>query len=180
MQKVFKLISIILFIVIILLLAVGILSGFETDTKVSITIDAPRNVTWKRIIDYGEYSKWFFSGAKIISNDAIPLQRNSVLTVYPAMGTGTISTEYKILEYLPEKKITVRNLGKMQIPLVRDKIITIELKSLPDGSSEVSWLETYSVKTFIGKIFNQLYYRHYKKTIAVNALRQLKRLIETY
>ena len=162
------------------MLIVSILSSSDTNIKISVTIDSPRNVTWKRIIDYGQYSKWLFLGSRIIREDVTPLQRNSMIIVYPAVGTGNIATDYKILEYLSDRKIAFRNIGKIQLPLVNDQIITVECRSLPDGSSEVIWLETYHVKTLLGKVFNQFYHRHHRKAIANNALRQLKRLIESF
>jgi hypothetical protein len=179
-QKVYKFIALALFLLIILFLLIGFLSGYETAFAVSETIDSPKNTTWKRVVDYGEFSKWLFPGARITLSKALPLERNSMLNIYPSNGSKTISTEYKILEFIPDKKIALRNIGKTQLPVINDQIITIELQSLRDGSSEIIWRESYRVKTFFSKIYNTLLYKNNRAAKAKRALRQLKRLIENY
>jgi hypothetical protein len=180
MQKIFKLTALVLFFIVIILLVIGILSGYETEFSISITIDSPKNTTWKRVVDYGEYSKWLFPGARVIPEKTTALQRNSMLNVYPSAGRKNIATEYKILEFNFEKKIAFRNIGSTQLLLVNDNIITLEIQSLPDGSSDLTWRETYRVKTFISKIYNQFFHKYNRKAAAKEALRKLKRLIEKY
>jgi uncharacterized membrane protein len=180
MQLLFKLIALVFFVLVMILLAVGLLSDFTTEFSASTTVDNPKNISWKKIIDYGEYPKWLFQGATIIAMDSEPLQRNSILAVYPPAGNQKISTEYRITEFVTEKRITWRNIGSNQLPLINDHTISIELQSLRDGSSEIIWHESYRVTTLFSKIYNALIYVHYRTSKARDCLRQLKRLIENY
>ena len=178
MQRLFKLIAIIFSSLVVLLVMVGFVSGYETEFSALITVDSPKNISWKKIVDYSAYPKWLFPKTNVTSMETIPLQRNSVLSVYPPAGNQKIATEYRITEFVPEKKIACRNVGTNQLPLLNDHIITLELQSLRDGSSEITWRESYHVTTFVSKIYNRLLYQHYRHRKAVDGLRQLKRLIE--
>jgi hypothetical protein len=180
MQSIYKLTALVLLAILIIFLLIGFLSGHENGFAVTTTIDSPQKATWKRIVDYGEFSKWLFPGARVVPSKPLPLERNSMLNIYPSTGSKTISTEYKILEFIPEKKIALRNVGKTQLPVINDHIITIELQTLRDGSTEIIWRETYRIITFFSKIYNALLYKNNRTTKAKEALRQLKRLIENY
>ena len=180
MQRLFKLIALIFFLLVILLLAVGLLTGYTTEFSTSIAIESPKNISWKKIVDYADYPKWLFQGAIIVSMDSEPLQRNSMLTVYPPAGNQKISTAYRITEFVPETRLTCRNVGANQLPLVNDHTISLELQSLRDGSSEIIWRESYRITTLFGKIYNSLIYEHYRGSKARDGLRLLKRLIENY
>jgi uncharacterized membrane protein len=180
MQRLFKFIAFIFLVPLVVLLSVGLFSDYESEFSALITIESPKNISWKKMVDYSAYPKWLFPKSNVTSMKAVPLQRNSVLAVYPPAGNQKISTEYRITEFVPEKKIACRNVGTNQLPLLNDHVITLELHALRDGSSEITWCESYHVTTFVSKIYDKLIYMHSRNRKLVDGLRQLKRLIENY
>lgn len=151
----------------------GILRGTNTEEQKHIIIEAPQAVVSNTLLDINNYEQWnTFSRTKKISS------HTSTRLVDYKIGQKIIRINEKF-SVSPDKNhfqfTPVDSLPNSFITSFRN---TIALKSLPDGTTQVSWQTQYAVSTIIGSLINRFLVQPALKKTLLKNLQSLKSFIE--
>ena len=172
-MKYYTFFAILLTLLFTAILIEGVIRGTGTEENALINIEAPLAVVFNTLIDIDNYALWnTFSSAKKGSSQTV-----SRLVDYK-IGQKIIRVNEKF-SVSPDKNhfqfTPVDSLPNSFITLFRNTVI---LKSLPDGTTQVTWQTQYAVSTIIGNIFNRVYVQAALKKALIKNLQSLKSFIE--
>jgi len=158
-NKIFKISSIIIIVLLLATLIIGILAPSKTYFTRTLIIKSPMSVVWRHIIDVENYSAWQ-AGIKgvEIENGNIPAV-NKTLRFYLSDYDSSLFHEETITALENDRLITFLRKGINENPLLKEFQTSYTLKRLMDGTTEVSVAISYSTRSLMIKIYNQLYLR---------------------
>ena len=178
MQKIFKIISVGILILLGFLFIIGIISSAETNITSSIVIERPSNLVWQKICDVNKMSDWRtnIAGPKLLNTE--PLEKNSIIQYYWQNSNKPIIQEEKVVEFKPEKILSLRLAGDPEKMLILNMVVSFEIKPLLDGTTELTSNISYKSKSFLTRIYNQVIMRRNLSRDNELTLKNLKHIIE--
>jgi len=178
MYQLIKLISIIMILFLFFLLMVGFVSTSYTSISCSEVIKSPTTVVWRTLIDHEKMPDWFgdIASAQIRGNS--PLTKGSILRNYISANKPGMYYDVEITDFVPEKHLSFFEIGSKNKRLLRNYKSNFELKSLLDGTTEITYRVSYITSSFLTRIFNRLYLKKQIENKCIERLHKLKQGIE--
>lgn len=135
-------------------------------------------VVWQILTDPDQMPQWYGEVERVELEKRQPVDKDVVLRLYdPKLGNGKYY-EVKVTEFIPEKHISLLKIGLGSNKLLRDYKQDFQLKTLLDGTTEITHKISYHSATFFTCIFSKLYLQKELKNRGIERLRRLKQVIE--
>jgi uncharacterized protein YndB with AHSA1/START domain len=161
-----------------LLVISGLVTSGETQFTLTEIIESPATVVWRTLIDLERIPEWDASVAKVQLANASVLKKGSEIDYYGGYNRQEIIYKERIVTFVPDKKIIFRDVNYRKIPLQSNYIRDYSLKSLLDGSTELSITVHYTCGSLITRIMERIYLRGHTMSKHRKQLNSLKRYIE--
>ena len=165
-------------IILLLLIFVGLFTSGETQISLNEIIEGPPTVVWQTLIDVERTPEWDPGVAKIrIANEA-NLKKGAEIDFYAGIALDEIVYKERIVTFVPDKHIVFRDVNYKNKPLQKNYIRDYSLKSLLDGSTELSVTVHYTSGSLITRILDRIYLRGQTMSRYRSQLSGLKKYIE--
>ncbi|MBN1408623.1 MAG: SRPBCC family protein [Calditrichaceae bacterium] len=155
------------------LLILGVVSGSEYDVVASTTIEAPQVVVLKELIDFNNYYKWCPNILKSEYNPETQFRESLYV-----MDKRPVSIHEKVQVILSENIILFTEHNNKARGYIQNITNAIHLKENSDGTTEVSWEMSYTLKPMLSKILNIFAVKPALNRMLVENLNGLKKNIE--
>ena len=167
------------FIVLLLLLGlVGLFSSPETQFSISEIIESPPTVVWGTLINVDRISEWDPGVVMLRISNAQSLKKDAEINYYSGGDIEEVVYKERITSFVPDKRIVFRDIKHKKIPLQKNFIREYTLKSLLDGSTELSVTVHYTCGSYITRILDRIYLRGHTMAKHRRQLHGLKSYIE--
>ena len=173
-----RIFAVIIIVLVFLFTAIGFMAPAETSFSISEQIGSPVTVVWRTLINDVKTPEWNAQVARINILGGSGYRDGAELNVFLRDAGKEVLTRAKIVSFVPEKKLVFLELPVSKKPLLRKQKRAYELKSLLDGSTELSVSISYETAGFITRVLDRLYLRGLLMNTHRMELRQLKRHIE--
>ena len=151
----------------------GLVRETDTEENAFIIIEAPQAVVFNTLLDINNYEQWnTFSRTKKISS------HTSTRLVDYKIGQKIIRVNEKFSVSPDKNHIQFTPVDSLPNSFITSFRNTIALKSLPDGTTQVSWQTQYAVSTIIGSLINRFHLQPALKNTLIKNLQSLKSFIE--
>jgi len=150
----------------------------ETSFTVSEQIGSPVTVVWRTLINQDKTPEWNNQISRIKIVNGKRYQKGTELIVFLQDGSQEVETRVEIISIVPEKKLVFLDIPGKKEPLLRSHQRAYQLKSLLDGSTELSVSISYKAAGFITRVFDRIYLRGFLMNAERSELLKLKRYIE--
>jgi len=155
------------------ILILGVVSGSEFGVDTSITIEAPQVVVLKELIDFGNYYKWCSNITKSEYNPDTQLRESTYI-----MDKHSVNMHEKVQVILSENIILFSEQNGKKRGYIQNIVNEIHLEENSDGTTEVQWEISYTLKPMLSKILNIFVIKPALKQMLDENLNGLKRIIE--
>jgi uncharacterized membrane protein len=176
--KLIKLISALIVLLLIFLVVVGLVSKSYTSISCTEVIKSPATVVWRTLVDIEKMPDWLDKISSVQVRFNAPLGKGAILRNYISSGKPGMYYDVEITDILPEKRLTLFEVGSKNKRLLRNHKSDFELKALLDGTTEITYRVTYITGSFLTKIFNRLYLQKQIENECIQRLDKLKQVIE--
>lgn len=178
MYTFFRVIGYTFIILLILFGIIGLFASPESQFSLNEIIESPATIVWRTMIDVDRISEWDPTGVSIRISNSSSLRKDSEIDYYANNISMEIIYKERVTGYIPDRRITYRDIIHRKIPLQQNFIRDYTLKSLLDGSTELSITVHYTCGSFITRILDRIYLRGYTMTKYRNQLNSLRNYIE--
>jgi uncharacterized protein YndB with AHSA1/START domain len=173
-----RIIAVVIVLIVILFAVIGFTASDETEFIVSEQIGSPVTVVWRTLISSEKTPEWNRQISRVRNLTEKKYQNGTELVIYLRDADQEIEHRVKIVSFVPEKKLVFLDIPQKNKPLLRNFQREYQLKSLLDGSTELSVTIKYNAASFITRIFDRLYLRGSIMNMQRRELLELKRYIE--
>ena len=154
-------------------LILGVVSGSDSAVKTTISVEAPKVVVLKALIDFGSYQQW----CPNITKSEYDLNSKTRETTY--LIDGRAVNIYEKIQVVSSENVilfTERNVAPRGY--LQNIINEIRLDEHPDGTTEINWEIRYTLRPILSKILNIFFVRPALKSMLDDNLISLKNIIE--
>ena len=155
------------------ILILSVVSGSEFDVDTSITVEAPQVVVLKELIEFNDYYKWCPNITKSEYNPDTQLRKSIYL-----MDEHSVNIQEKVRMILSENVLLFTAQNSKPHGYMQNIVNEIHLKENSDGTTEVRWQISYTLKPMLSKILNIFAVRPALKRMLDENLNGLKKIIE--
>jgi carbon monoxide dehydrogenase subunit G len=178
MYNILKLLAILFLLTLIFLVIIGLTAKPESSVNCTEIIRSPATVVWQILTDPDKMPQWYGGIEKVELEKRQSIEKNVDLRLFdPKLGNG-IYYRVRIEDFVLEKQISLIRIGSGSNKLLQDYKQDFQLKSLLDGTTEISYKISYRSATFLTRIFNKLYLRKELQNQGIERLHKLKQVIE--
>jgi uncharacterized membrane protein len=174
----FRILGFVLIVIILLLVGVGLFSSPETRFTLNENIESPVTVVWRTLLDTDHIPGWISNSTKVEVTHMSQLKLNAEITYFVPAANNEVIYKERLVNFIPDKRITFRDIHAGKIPLQKNYIRDYQLKSLLDGSTEINATIQYTCNGIIPRILDRLYLRAANMATFREQLKYIKRHIE--
>ncbi len=155
------------------ILILGVVSGSEYEVNNSITVEAPKVVVLKELIDFENYSKWCPNITKSTYNPETYFRQTTYL-----MDGRSVNIHEKVQIIFSENSILFTEHNSKPRGYIQNLVNEIHIKENLDGTTDIQWEIRYTIKPIISKILNLFVVRPALKRMVTENLNALQRKYE--
>lgn len=178
MYHILKLLALLFLLTLIFLVIIGLTAKRESSVICTEIIRSPTTVVWQILTDPDKMPQWYGGIEKVELEKRLPIEKNVILRLFDRkLGYGKYY-EFRIEDFVLEKQISLLRIGSRSNKLLQDYKQDFQLKSLLDGTTEISHKISYQSATFLTRIFSKLYLQKELQNQGIERLHKLKQVIE--
>lgn len=178
MYNFFRIVGFSFITILLLLIIVGLFTSAETQFTLNEIIESPPTVVWRTLIDVERTPDWDPGVEKIRIASGANLKKGAEIDFYAGNALEEIIYKERIVTFVPDRHIVFRDVNYKKKPLQKNYIRDYSLKSLLDGSTELSVTVHYTSGSLITRILDRIYLHGHTMSRYRGQLSGLKKYIE--
>ncbi len=175
MIKIFRIFGFVFLIVLLFLIFLGLYSHSSIEIENTCHLHVPHSQVWQLLTDGEKITYWTDKIKYVKFENRNEVTKGSQFKLY-LESKDYISLQ--IRDFKENSLIVYDLLLNQKNPVINDYNITIGLKSLRDGSTEVNCKINYYIKNFSGKIANKLYFEENQSNILKQHMDLFRKYLE--
>jgi len=178
MSGLFKIIAVIYLSIIFITGFIGFFYSGTTTISSSSQIESPKTVVWRTLINPHKIPKWDTDIQHVKVEGRNLIRDGAIIFYYLNTPFAEVGLKEKVVYFNPEIKLSLLDILNKRSMLQNKFIKEFILKTLLDGSTEITLLTSYQSASFFVKIFDRIYLRRHIDYKSTKKLKYFKRLIE--
>jgi uncharacterized membrane protein len=178
MYNILRILAIIILLILIFLIFVGLVAEPQTHISCTEIINSPVTIVWQIITDPEKLPDWYDQVLKVEIESKNPIAKDVVLRLYHSRSGEKNFHEVRVEEFILEKQLSLMRIKSEGNTLLKEYKQDFRLKSLLDGTTEVTHNISYQPATFFTRIFNKLFLQKELRNQCSEMLQKLKQVIE--
>ena len=178
MYAILRIVSIIIFLVLAFLIFVGLVAEPQTQISCTEIINSPTTIVWQILTDTEKMPDWYDQVLRVELENKGPIDKNSVLILYYSRSRERNFNKVRVEDFISEKQLSLKKIDIGSKALLKDYTREFKLKSLLDGTTEVTHQISYRPTTFFSRIFNKLVLEKETGKQCSEILHKLKQVLE--
>jgi len=163
---------------IVFLIFVGLTAEPETQISCTEIINSPVTIVWQILTDPDRMPEWYDQAFRVELDGKNPMEKNAVLILYYSRSRESNFNKVKVENFDAEKQLSLKKSDAGSTYLLKDYKQDFKLKSLLDGTTEITCHLSYQPATFFTRIFNKLFLQKKLDNQCSAMLHKLKLVIE--
>ena len=169
MNKLFRLIGFCLLFAMLCLIILGFYSSQDIQISQTHHLQAPMPLIWQHITQEDKFSNWI----KLIHIQYCVSDTNNIITCFADnIEKIKISSGSKFQE---GHSLHMKLEESWHNPYIKNYSLTVHLKSLRDGTTEINYNLQYHLKSIMAKVLNKIYYEGYQKNLIEKNVQSLQK-----
>ena len=170
--------SVLILILIVLFVLPGFFGSAQTQFTITEQIGSPVTVVWQTMTNKDKVPEWNRDISRLEISDEMGYKAGAELVTYFRASPQEIYGKNKLIKIIPEQQMVLRTVSDGKKSLLRQSEKDYRLKSLRDGSTEISLTVSYEPSGFMARAMDRLYLRSQLIDDYTTQLFELRKYIE--
>jgi uncharacterized membrane protein len=178
MHTILRILAILIFMILVFLIFIGLVAEPETQISCTEIINSPVTIVWQILTNPDQMPDWYDHAYRVELEGKNSIEKDAVLNLYFSRSRDSNFNKIKVENFVIEKHLSLKKIGEGSTNLLKDYKQDFKLKSLLDGTTEVTCQISYRPATFFTRIFNKLLLQKELDNQCSDMLSKLKLVIE--